>query len=251
MYEGKEAAAFNVVRRLSQIFWSIAIVASCVAGFLQVSSDDDDAFGVWQQNLLLAVIRNISNSQAMTVISALVGWASPNLISMKCSHHDLPVLLVCTPISLSGIHRVYHFSLSWPNVHRPECQENDLKAGSSKSKAASISKENDSKPSSNYSKDDDGHSKNKQGLLIVFQKMSFEMSPLVAMLFCYLNLMQTNSYDPSSSLLLQSSGLILCTVAAVIRGKSLGSRISERLVTLSGGFLFLIFGFQSLLSLEE
>ncbi|THG13399.1 hypothetical protein TEA_018013 [Camellia sinensis var. sinensis] len=40
----------------------------------------------------------------------------------------------------------------------------------------------------------------------------------------------------------------LCTVAAVIGGKSLASRISERLVTLLSGILFLAFGVLSLLS---
>ncbi|KAL3719393.1 hypothetical protein ACJRO7_004364 [Eucalyptus globulus] len=44
------------------------------------------------------------------------------------------------------------------------------------------------------------------------------------------------------------AGQVLCTVAAVTGGESLASKISERLVTLLGGFLFLAFGVQSLLS---
>lgn len=41
---------------------------------------------------------------------------------------------------------------------------------------------------------------------------------------------------------------VLCTVAAVAGGKSLASKISERLVTMASGVLFLIFGVQSFLS---
>ncbi|GFY86807.1 uncharacterized protein family [Actinidia rufa] len=43
-------------------------------------------------------------------------------------------------------------------------------------------------------------------------------------------------------------GQTLCTIAAVIGGKSLASRISERLVTLMGGVLFLFFGVLSFFS---
>ncbi|KAF6147153.1 hypothetical protein GIB67_036872 [Kingdonia uniflora] len=43
-------------------------------------------------------------------------------------------------------------------------------------------------------------------------------------------------------------GQALCTTAAVIGGKSLASQISEKMIGLSGGFLFLIFGMQSFLS---
>ncbi|XP_027075426.2 GDT1-like protein 5 isoform X1 [Coffea arabica] len=41
---------------------------------------------------------------------------------------------------------------------------------------------------------------------------------------------------------------VLCTVAAVAGGKSLASKISERLVTMASGVVFLIFGVQSFLS---
>ncbi|XP_057490999.1 GDT1-like protein 5 isoform X2 [Actinidia eriantha] len=44
------------------------------------------------------------------------------------------------------------------------------------------------------------------------------------------------------------TGQTLCTIAAVIGGKSLASRISERLVTLMGGVLFLLFGLLSFFS---
>ncbi|MQM04439.1 hypothetical protein Taro_037234 [Colocasia esculenta] len=40
----------------------------------------------------------------------------------------------------------------------------------------------------------------------------------------------------------------LCTTAAVLGGKSLASQISEKMVALSSGVLFLVFGIQSLLS---
>ncbi|KAF5745285.1 hypothetical protein HS088_TW07G00868 [Tripterygium wilfordii] len=46
-------------------------------------------------------------------------------------------------------------------------------------------------------------------------------------------------------------GQALCTTAAVLGGKSLASQISEKLVALSGGVLFLVFGIQSFLSTAE
>eukprot|EP01018_Ginkgo_biloba_P006007 Gb_39101 [translate_table: standard] len=46
-------------------------------------------------------------------------------------------------------------------------------------------------------------------------------------------------------------GQALCTTAAVFGGKSLASRISERMVAVSGGILFVVFGIQSLLTKVE
>nr|GLL29752.1 GDT1-like protein 5 [Ipomoea trifida] len=43
-------------------------------------------------------------------------------------------------------------------------------------------------------------------------------------------------------------GQALCTIAAVLGGKSLASQISERAIALAGGVLFIVFGIQSLLS---
>ncbi|URE02069.1 Uncharacterized protein family UPF0016 [Musa troglodytarum] len=43
-------------------------------------------------------------------------------------------------------------------------------------------------------------------------------------------------------------GQALCTTAAVIGGKSLASQISEKMVALSSGILFLVFGLQSFLA---
>ncbi|CAN0870563.1 GDT1-like protein 4 [Linum grandiflorum] len=43
-------------------------------------------------------------------------------------------------------------------------------------------------------------------------------------------------------------GRALCTTAAVLGGKSLASQISEKMVALSGGILFIVFGVQSFLS---
>ncbi|KAH7569861.1 hypothetical protein JRO89_XS05G0009200 [Xanthoceras sorbifolium] len=43
-------------------------------------------------------------------------------------------------------------------------------------------------------------------------------------------------------------GQALCTTAAVLGGKSLASQISEKIIGLSGGVLFIVFGIQSFLS---
>lgn len=47
------------------------------------------------------------------------------------------------------------------------------------------------------------------------------------------------------------SAQALCTTAAVVGGKSLASQISEKIVALSGGVLFIVFGIQSFLSTVE
>ncbi|GLJ38325.1 hypothetical protein SUGI_0780560 [Cryptomeria japonica] len=46
-------------------------------------------------------------------------------------------------------------------------------------------------------------------------------------------------------------GQALCTTAAVFGGKSLASRISEKMVAISGGILFVVFGIQCLLTKVE
>jgi len=46
-------------------------------------------------------------------------------------------------------------------------------------------------------------------------------------------------------------GQALCTTAAVLGGRSLASQISEKIVALSGGVLFIVFGIQSFLSTVE
>ncbi|CAH9141164.1 unnamed protein product [Cuscuta epithymum] len=43
-------------------------------------------------------------------------------------------------------------------------------------------------------------------------------------------------------------GQTLCTTAAVLGGKSLAAQISERVLALAGGLLFIVFGIQSFLS---
>lgn len=46
-------------------------------------------------------------------------------------------------------------------------------------------------------------------------------------------------------------GQALCTTAAVMGGKSLASQISEKIVALAGGVLFILFGIQSYLATVE
>jgi putative Ca2+/H+ antiporter (TMEM165/GDT1 family) len=54
--------------------------------------------------------------------------------------------------------------------------------------------------------------------------------------------------DPFGVVLGGILGQALCTTAAVIGGKSLASQISEKMVALSSGVLFLVFGLMSLLA---
>ncbi|KAG7032513.1 GDT1-like protein 4 [Cucurbita argyrosperma subsp. argyrosperma] len=57
--------------------------------------------------------------------------------------------------------------------------------------------------------------------------------------------------DPIGVVLGGILGQALCTTAAVLGGRSLASQISEKIVALSGGILFIVFGIQSFLSTVE
>ncbi|XP_020585636.1 GDT1-like protein 5 isoform X3 [Phalaenopsis equestris] len=54
--------------------------------------------------------------------------------------------------------------------------------------------------------------------------------------------------DPFGVVLGGIIGQAICTTAAVLGGKSLATQISEKMVSLSSGVLFLVFGFQSFLA---
>lgn len=190
-----------------------------------------------RKSVLLGCLVSVT---ATTVISALLGWAAPNLLSKGWSHHLTTFLFF-----LFGLRSLWE-GFNEDDDDNEELEEvekeleKDLKASSEKSKAAS--------------KADDNLKKKQKPFLTHFFSPVF----LKAFSLTFFGEWGDKSQIATIGLAADEDTLgvvlggilaqVLCTVAAVIGGKSLASKISERLVTILGGFLFLVFGVQSLLS---
>ncbi|XP_064965780.1 GDT1-like protein 5 isoform X3 [Musa acuminata AAA Group] len=159
----------------------------------------------------------------MTILSASLGWVAPNLISRKWSHHVTTVLF-------------FGFGLwsLWEGFNEEseseELAEVEAKLGS------------------------DDLKKQQRPFLTQF------FSPIFIKAFSITFFGEWGDKSQIATIGLASDenpfgvvlggiiGQALCTTAAVIGGKSLASQISEKMVALSSGILFLVFGVQSFLS---
>ncbi|CAA7053524.1 unnamed protein product [Microthlaspi erraticum] len=175
----------------------------------------------------------------MTILSATIGWAAPNLISRKWTHHITTLLF-------------FGFGLLslWDG----------FKQGGASEELAEVEAELDSdlkakKDSS--SKIEDEKKKQRRPFLTAF------FSPIFLKAFSINFFGEWGDKSQLATIGLAADenplGVVLggilaqtlCTTAAVIGGKSLASQISERIVALSGGMLFVIFGIQSFLTPVE
>ncbi|KAF9677325.1 hypothetical protein SADUNF_Sadunf08G0096100 [Salix dunnii] len=169
----------------------------------------------------------------MTIISAVVGWAAPNLLySALFSWHD----------SLFSLEFISNLS----NREAEELAEveakldADWKANTGMAKAGG--------------KDNDDMKKQRRKFLSQF------FSPIFLKAFSITFFGEWGDKSQIATIGLAADenpfgvviggivGQALCTTAAVIGGKSLASQISEKIVALSGGVLFIVFGIQSFLS---
>ncbi|CAK7326534.1 unnamed protein product [Dovyalis caffra] len=152
----------------------------------------------------------------MTILSAVVGWAAPNLVS----------------------------SLEAEELADVEAKlDADWKANTGTTKAVS--------------KDDDELKKQRRSFLSQF------FSPILLKAFSITFFGEWGDKSQIATIGLAADenpfgvvlggivGQALCTTAAVVGGKSLASQISEKIVALSGGVLFIVFGIQSFLSTVE
>ncbi|VVA94507.1 unnamed protein product [Arabis nemorensis] len=170
----------------------------------------------------------------MTILSATIGWAAPNLISRKWTHHITTLLF-------------FGFGLMslWDG----------FKQGGGSEELAEVEAELDSDLKTNdRTKKDDEQKKQKRPFLTAF------FSPIFLKAFSINFFGEWGDKSQLATIGLAADenplgvvlgGIVaqtLCTTAAVIGGKSLASQISERIVALSGGMLFIIFGIQSFLS---
>uniref|UniRef100_A0A5B7ATJ6 GDT1 family protein n=1 Tax=Davidia involucrata TaxID=16924 RepID=A0A5B7ATJ6_DAVIN len=178
----------------------------------------------------------------MTILSALVGWAAPNLISRKWTHHITTLLFF--GFGLWSLWEAFSEEGEAEELAEVEAKLNaDLKADTGKSK--------------DNGKIDDELKKQQRSILTQFFSPIFLKAFSITFFGEWGDKSQLATIglaadeNPFGVVLGGIMGQALCTTAAVLGGKSLASQISERIVALSGGVLFIIFGIQSFLSTVE
>lgn len=178
----------------------------------------------------------------MTILSALVGWAAPNLIPRVWTHHITTILF-------------FGFGLwtLWEGFS-DKGDEDDL--AEVEAKLDSDMKTTAAKATKGSKGDDDLKKQKRPFLTSLF-------SPILLKAFSITFFGEWGDKSQLATIGLAADenpygvvlggilGQALCTTAAVLGGKSLASNISEKMVAISGGILFLIFGMQSFLSTVE
>ncbi|KAI4385934.1 hypothetical protein MLD38_003919 [Melastoma candidum] len=175
----------------------------------------------------------------MTIFSAIVGWAAPNLISRKWAHHITTILFF--GFGLWSLRDGFQESRDSEELAEVEAKlDADLKA--------------DKKAAKTNGKADDDKKKQQRSLLLQFFSPIFLKAFSITFFGEWGDKSQLATIglaadeNPFGVVLGGIVGQALCTTAAVFGGKSLASQISEKFVALSGGILFVIFGIQSFLS---
>ncbi|KAG2662932.1 hypothetical protein I3760_16G004000 [Carya illinoinensis] len=178
----------------------------------------------------------------MTILSALVGWAAPNLMSRKWTHHITTLLFF--GFGMWSLWDGFTAEGEAEELAEVEAKLNaDWKADTGTTKKRS--------------KDDDDLKKQKRPFL------SQLFSPILLKAFSITFFGEWGDKSQLATIGLAADenpfgvvlggiiGQALCTTAAVLGGRSLASQISEKIVALSGGVLFIVFGIQSFLSTVE
>ncbi|XP_004497117.1 GDT1-like protein 5 [Cicer arietinum] len=178
----------------------------------------------------------------MTILSVLVGWAAPNLISRNWTHHITTFLFL--GFGLWSLKEAIFEEGDSEELAEVEAElDKDWKAKNGASKDSN--------------KDDDATKKQKRPFLSQF------FSPILLQAFSITFFGEWGDKSQLATIGLAADenpfgvvlggilGQALCTTAAVIGGKSLASQISEKVVGISGGILFIVFGIQSFLSPVE
>ncbi|KAE9618763.1 hypothetical protein Lal_00047505 [Lupinus albus] len=176
----------------------------------------------------------------MTILSVLVGWAAPNLVSRKWSHHITTLLF-------------FGFGL-W-SLKDAIFGDGDAEELAEVEAELDKSWKSNNGATKNSKKVDDDLKLNKQ-----WPFFSQFFSPIFLKAFSITFFGEWGDKSQLATIGLAADenpfgvvlggilGQALCTTAAVIGGKSLASQISEKIVALSGGILFIVFGIQSFLS---
>lgn len=178
----------------------------------------------------------------MTIFSVVVGWAAPNLLSRKWTHHITTLLFF--GFGLWSLWDGFKQDGEAEELAEVEAKLNaDWKTNTSSAKGDS--------------KDDDELKKQRRPILMQFFSPIFLKAFSITFFGEWGDKSQLATIglaadeNPIGVVLGGIIGQALCTTAAVLGGKSLASQISEKFVALSGGVLFIVFGIQSLLSTVE
>ncbi|XP_010032616.2 GDT1-like protein 5 isoform X1 [Eucalyptus grandis] len=176
-----------------------------------------------RKSVLLGCLVSVT---AKTVISAMVGWAALSLLSKNWSHHVTTFMFF-----LLGLRSL------WEGFTKDDDDNEELEV--EKGWLMMICRRNRSLSLTSHQS---------------FSRMAASQAFSLTFFRNWRNKSQLATIGLAADenilavVLGGIAGQVLCTVAAVTGGESLASKISERLVTLLGGFLFLAFGVQSLLS---
>ncbi|KAJ8760769.1 hypothetical protein K2173_018837 [Erythroxylum novogranatense] len=178
----------------------------------------------------------------MTILSAVVGWAAPNLLSRTWTHHITTALFFA--FGLWSLWDGFNDKGEAEELAEVEAKLNaDFKGNIGTTKEGT--------------KMDDDMKKEKRPLLTEFFSPIFLKAFSITFFGEWGDKSQIATIglaadeNPLGVVLGGVLGQALCTTAAVLGGKSLASQISERMVALSGGVLFIVFGVQSFLSSVE
>lgn len=175
----------------------------------------------------------------MTALSASLGWVAPNLISRKWTHHVTTLLFF-----------VFGIWSLWEGFKEDGDSEELAEV---EAELDDVFKSNKGE-SKNKTKANDDTKKQQRPFLMQF------FSPIFIKAFSITFFGEWGDKSQIATIGLAADenpfgvvlgGIIaqaLCTTAAVLGGKSLASQISEKMVELSSGVLFLLFGIMSLLS---
>ncbi|KAI3778921.1 hypothetical protein L2E82_08310 [Cichorium intybus] len=173
----------------------------------------------------------------MTILSAAVGWAAPNLISRTLTKHIATILFL-----------VFGLWSLWDAFHEGDSEE-----------LAEVEAELDAdlqangKNKANGKADDETKKKNRP----LFSQF---FSPIFLKAFSITFFGEWGDKSQIATIGLAAAenplgvvlggilGQALCQTAAVFGGKSLAKQISEKFIALSGGVLFIVFGIQSYFS---
>lgn len=177
----------------------------------------------------------------MTILSAVVGWAAPSLVSRKWTHHITTLLFL--GFGVWSLWDAFHDGDDEELAEVEAQLDADLKSNGGATKEKN--------------QDSDELKKQRRPFLTQF------FSPILLKAFSITFFGEWGDKSQIATIGLAADenplgvvlggilGQALCTTAAVLGGKSLASSISERIVAFAGGFLFIIFGIQSFLTPVE
>ena len=164
----------------------------------------------------------------MTALSAALGWAAPALISKTYTHY-----LAVALFFFFGLRSLYESLLAWEGGGmREELAETEKELAGSKRSSSSKTKAKRALLSSSVLA---------ETFVITFLAEWGDRSQIATIGLAA-------SEDPFGVTLGGVLGHAVCTGAAVIGGKHMATRVSERAVAVTGGALFVLFGAHALVT---